>query len=87
MYIRASLRPSNLRLCTRAIGNDIVRCDHIVTNKSARLGGYPKGETAMTNQTRSAAHDAATKAETLAYNLASASSLASVLSKELGSTI
>ena len=45
----------------------------------------------MTNQTRSAVHDAATKAETLAYNLASASSLASVLSevldKELGSTI
>ena len=45
----------------------------------------------MTNQTRSAVHDAATKAETLAYNLANASSLASVLSevldKELGSTI
>lgn len=45
----------------------------------------------MTNQTRSAVHDAATKAETLAYNLASASSLASVLSevldKEIGSTI
>ena len=45
----------------------------------------------MTNQTRSAVHDAATKAETLAYNLASASSLASVLSevldKEIGGTI
>ena len=45
----------------------------------------------MTNQTRSAVHDAATKAETLAYNLANASSLASVLSevldKELGGTI
>lgn len=45
----------------------------------------------MTNQTRSAVHDAATKAETLAYNLANASSLASALSevldKELGSTI
>ncbi|WP_418238212.1 hypothetical protein [Ellagibacter isourolithinifaciens] len=45
----------------------------------------------MTNQTRSAVHDAATKAETLAYNLANASSLALVLSevldKELGSTI
>lgn len=45
----------------------------------------------MTNQTRSAVHDAATKAETPAYNLANASSLASVLSevldKELGSTI
>ena len=45
----------------------------------------------MANQTRSAVHDAATKAETLAYNLANASSLASVLSegldKELGSTI
>lgn len=45
----------------------------------------------MTNQTRSAVHDAATKAETLACNLANASSLASVLSevldKELGSTI
>ena len=45
----------------------------------------------MTNQTRSAVRDAATKTETLAYNLASASSLASVLSevldKELGSTI
>lgn len=42
----------------------------------------------MTNQTRSAVHDAATKAETLAYNLANASSLALVLSevldKELG---
>lgn len=37
----------------------------------------------MTNQTRSAVHDAATKAETLAYNLANASSLASVLSGEL----
>ena len=37
----------------------------------------------MTNQTRSAVHDAATKAETLAYNLASASSLASVLSEVL----
>ena len=65
-----------------------MRCDHIVTNKSARLGGYPKGETAMTNQTRSAVHDAATKVETLAYSLANASSLASVLSevldKELG---
>ncbi len=45
----------------------------------------------MTNQTRSAVHDAATKAETLAYNLANASSLASVLSevldKEIGGTI
>lgn len=45
----------------------------------------------MTNQTRSAVHDAATKTETLAYNLASASSLASVLSevldKEIGGTI
>ena len=45
----------------------------------------------MTNQTRSAIHDAATKTETLAYNLANASSLASALSevldKELGSTI
>lgn len=45
----------------------------------------------MTNQTRSAVHNAATKAETLAYNLANASSHASVLSevldKELGSTI
>ena len=45
----------------------------------------------MTNQTRSPVHDAATKAETLAYNLASASSLASVLSevlkKEIGGTI
>ena len=45
----------------------------------------------MTNQTRSAVHDAATKAETLAYNLASASSLASVMSevldKEIGGTI
>lgn len=45
----------------------------------------------MANQTRSAVHDAATKAETLAYNLANASSLASVpsevLDKELGSTI
>lgn len=45
----------------------------------------------MTNQTRSAVHDAATKAETLAYNLASASSLASVLSevldKEIGGTV
>lgn len=45
----------------------------------------------MTNQTRSAVHDAATKAETLACNLANASSLASVLSevldKELGSPI
>lgn len=45
----------------------------------------------MTNQTSSAVHDAATKAETPAYNLANASSLASVLSevldKELGSTI
>lgn len=44
----------------------------------------------MTNQTRSAVHDAATKAETLAYNLASASSLAlmlsEVLDKELGGT-
>ena len=38
----------------------------------------------MTNQTRSAVHDAATKAETLAYNLANASSLASVLSEVLG---
>ena len=42
----------------------------------------------MTNQTRSDVHDAATKAETLAYNLANASSLASALSevldKELG---
>ena len=42
----------------------------------------------MTNQTRSAVHDAATKAETLTYSLANASSLASVLSevldKELG---
>ena len=37
----------------------------------------------MTNQTRSAVHDAATKAETLAYNLASASSLTSVLSEVL----
>ena len=37
----------------------------------------------MTNQTRSAVHDAATKAETLAYNLANASSLASVLSEML----
>lgn len=37
----------------------------------------------MTNQTRSAVHDAATKAETLAYNLANASSLASVLSEVL----
>lgn len=45
----------------------------------------------MTNQTRSDVHDAATKAETLAYNLANASSLASVLSevldKEIGGTI
>lgn len=45
----------------------------------------------MTNQTRSAVHDAATKAETLAYNLANASSLASVLSEvldeEIGCTI
>lgn len=45
----------------------------------------------MINQTRSTVRDAATKTETLAYNLASASSLASVLSevldKELGSTI
>lgn len=45
----------------------------------------------MTNQTRSAAHDAATKAETLAYNLANASSLAlmlsEVLDKEIGGTI
>lgn len=45
----------------------------------------------MTNQTRSAVHDAATKAETLAYNLANASILAlmlsEVLDKELGSTI
>lgn len=88
MYVRASLRPSNLQLCTSTICGDIVRCDHIVTNKSARLGGYPKGETAMTNQTRSAVHDAATKVKTLAYSLANASSLASVLSevldKELG---
>ena len=42
----------------------------------------------MTNQTRSAVHDAATKVESLAYSLANASSLASVLSevldKELG---
>ena len=37
----------------------------------------------MTNQTRSAVHDAATKAETLAYNLANASSLALVLSEVL----
>lgn len=45
----------------------------------------------MTNQTRSAVHDAATKAETLAYNLANASSLAlmlsEVLDKEIGGTI
>ena len=82
-FFYASLRSSHLRLRTSAIYSDIVRCDHIVTNKSARLGGYPKGETAMTNQTRSAVHDAATKAETLAYNLASASSLASVLSEVL----
>ena len=45
----------------------------------------------MINQTRSAVHDAATKAETLAYNLANASNLASVLSevldKEIGGTI
>lgn len=45
----------------------------------------------MTNQTRSAVHEAATKAETLAYNLANASSFASVLSevldKEIGGTI
>ena len=45
----------------------------------------------MINQTRSDVHDAATKAETLAYNLANASSLASVLSevldKEIGGTI
>lgn len=45
----------------------------------------------MTNQTRSAVHDAATKAETLACNLANASSLASVLSEvldeEIGGTI
>ncbi|WP_418733764.1 hypothetical protein [Ellagibacter sp.] len=41
----------------------------------------------MTNQTRSAVHDAATKAETLAYNLASASSLASVLSEVLDKEI
>lgn len=45
----------------------------------------------MTNQTRSAIHDAATKAETLAYNLANASSLAlmlsEVLDEEIGGTI
>lgn len=45
----------------------------------------------MTNQTRSAVHDAATKAETLAYNLANASSLAlmlsEVLDEEIGGTI
>lgn len=45
----------------------------------------------MTNQTRSAVHDAATKAEILAYNLANASSLAlmlsEVLDKEIGGTI
>ena len=45
----------------------------------------------MTNQTRSTVHDAATKAETLAYNLANASSLAlmlsEVLDKEIGGTI
>ena len=45
----------------------------------------------MINQTRSDVHDAATKAETLEYNLANASSLASVLSevldKEIGGTI
>lgn len=45
----------------------------------------------MTNQTRSAVHDAATKAETLAYNLANASILAlmlsEVLDKEIGGTI
>lgn len=37
----------------------------------------------MTNQTRSAVHDAATKAETLAYNLANASILALMLSEVL----
>lgn len=45
----------------------------------------------MTNQTRSAVRDAATKAETLAYNLANASNLAlmlsEVLDKEVGGTI
>lgn len=45
----------------------------------------------MTNQTRSAVHDAATKAETLAYNLANASILAlmlsEVLDEEIGGTI
>ena len=45
----------------------------------------------MINQTRSDVHDAATKAETLAYNLANASSLAlmlsEVLDKEIGGTI
>ena len=45
----------------------------------------------MANQTRSAVHDAATKAETLAYNLANASSLAlmlsEVLDEEIGGTI
>lgn len=45
----------------------------------------------MTNQTRSAVHDAATKAETLAYTLANASSLAlmlsEVLDEEIGGTI
>ena len=41
----------------------------------------------MTNQTRSAVHDAATKAERLAYNLANASSLALMLSEVLDEEI
>lgn len=45
----------------------------------------------MINQTKTDVHDAATKAETLAYNLANASSLAlmlsEVLDKEIGGTI
>ena len=41
----------------------------------------------MTNQTRSAVRDAATKTETLAYNLANASILASMLSGVLDNEI